>query len=142
MSFSGPGFPSIAATSRSLSAGDFPGTTFKAQDGVEVRVQYGNQRTNMELSLSFDNITDANAALIYDHYVNCRGTLGVFDVAANSLTQSGNPGFHAGVASGATNRFSATPFGMKYRYAEPPQFNSVKPGRMSATIKLIGVLDK
>ena len=38
-------------------------------------------------------------------------------------------------------RYSATPFGLKYRYAEPPQFNSVKPGRMSVTVKLIGVLD-
>lgn len=139
MSFSGPGFPSIAATSRSLVAGDFPGTTFAAQNGVQVRVQYGNQRSNVELSLSFDNITDANAALIYDHYVSCRGTLGVFDVAANSLALSGNPGFHSGAATG---RFSVTPYGMKYRYAEPPQFNSIKPGRMSATIKLVGVLDK
>lgn len=142
MSFSGPGFPSITPTSRSLTAGDFPGATFSAQNGVQVRVQYGNQRRNVELSLSFDNITDANAALIYDHYNSCRGTLGVFDVAANSLTQSGNPGFHSGTTSTSTNRFSVTPYGMKYRYAEPPQFNSVKPGRMSATIKLVGVLDK
>lgn len=142
MSFTGPSFPNIAPSSRSLSAGDFPGTTFKAQDGVEVRVQYGNQRANTELSLSFDNITDANAALIYDHYTDCRGTLGIFDVPNNSLTQSGNPGFHAGTGSGTTNRFSATPFGMRYRYAEPPQFNSVKPGRMSVIIKLVGVLDE
>ena len=41
----------------------------------------------------------------------------------------------------ASARYSATPFGLKYRYAEPPQFNSVKPGRMSVTVKLIGVLD-
>ena len=139
MSFSGPGFPSIAPTSRSLVAGDFPGSVFTAQDGAEVRVQYGSQRSNVELSLSFDNITDANAALIYDHYVSCRGTLGVFDVAANSLALTGNPGFHPGAGSG---RFSVTPYGMRYRYAEPPQFTSIKPGRMSATIKLVGVLDK
>jgi hypothetical protein len=41
----------------------------------------------------------------------------------------------------ASARYSATPFGLKYRYAEPPQFSSVKPGRMSVTVKLIGVLD-
>ena len=133
MTFYGPGFPSIGATSRSLAAGDFPGSVFTAQDGAEVRVQYGSQRSNVELSLSFDNITDAKAALIYDHYVNCRGTLGVFDFTANSLALEGNPGF---------GRFTVTPYGMQYRYAEPPQFNSVTLGRMSATIKLVGVLDR
>ena len=133
MTFYGPGFPSIAATGRSLAAGDFPGSVFTAQDGAEVRVQYGSQRSNVELSLSFDNITDAKAALIYDHYVSCRGTLGIFDFTANSLALEGNPGF---------GRFVVTPYGMQYRYAEPPQFNSVKLGRMSATIKLVGVLDR
>lgn len=140
MSFVGPVFPSIAPTSRSLNAGDFPGTTFTAQNGMESRVQYGSRRTNTELSLSFDNISDADAALIHDHYANCRGTLGIFDVGSTS--KSGNPGFDAGITPlSSTNRFSAAPFGLKYRYAEPPQFNSVKSGRMSAIIKLVGVLD-
>ena len=65
----------------------------------------------------------------------------------------GFPGFYVDAASltgyypdpnpnaFASARYSATPFGLKYRYAEPPQFNSVKPGRMSVTVKLIGVLD-
>jgi len=140
MSFVGPVFPSIVPTARSLNAGDFPGTTFTAQNGMESRVQYGNRRSNTELSLSFDNISDADAALIHDHYVNCRGTLGLFGVGYTS--KSGNPGFDAGITPlSNTNRFSAAPFGLQYRYAEPPQFNSVKPGRMSVIIKLTGVLD-
>jgi len=140
MSFVGPAFPSIAPTARSLNAGDFPGTTFTAQNGMESRVQYGSRRSNTELSLSFDNISDADAALIHDHYANCRGTLGLFGLGSTS--KSGNPGFDAGItALSSTNRFSAAPFGLQYRYAEPPQFNSVKPGRMSVTIKLTGVLD-
>jgi hypothetical protein len=65
----------------------------------------------------------------------------------------GLPGFYVDAASltgyypdpnpnaFASARYSATPFGLKYRYAEPPQFNSVKPGRMSVTVKLVGVLD-
>jgi hypothetical protein len=61
----------------------------------------------------------------------------VTSVTASTLTgyyPDPNPNAYAA-------RYSATPFGLKYRYAEPPQFNSVKPGRMSVTVKLIGVLD-
>jgi hypothetical protein len=142
MSYTGPLFPNIAATSRSLTVGDYPGTSFRSQNGAEVRVQYGNRRVGTELSFTFSNITDANAALIHDHYNDCRGTLGVFGVDRASLTQQGNPGFHDGTTPlSVNNRFSAAPWGLRYRYAEPPQFDSIKPGRMSVTVKLTGVLD-
>lgn len=140
MSFEGPTFPTLAPTSRSLVPGDFPGTKFSAQNGAEARVQYGSRRTNTEFSLSFDNISDANAALIHDHYHDCRGTLGIFHV--DYKPKEGNPGFHEGISGeNEANRFSVIPFGLKYRYAEPPQFSSVKPGRMSVTVKLTGILD-
>lgn len=141
MSFTGPDFPStVTPTARALTAGDFASSKFRSQNGAEVRVQYGNKRTNTELSLSYDNVTDAQAAAIHDHYHNCRGTVGVFGLLKNN--KQGNPGFDDANDSGGTNaRFSASPYGLKYRYAEPPQFTSIKPGRMSVAVKLVGVLD-
>ena len=54
-------FPSLAPTSRSFSAGDYPVKTFKSQNGAEVRILYGNSRTDVKLQLSYENIGDALA---------------------------------------------------------------------------------
>lgn len=140
MSTAGPDFPQLVPTARSMSPGDFASKVFRSQSGVESRVQYGNKASNKTMDLEYNNITEAHAALIHDHYLACNGTLYYFGLPQKP--KSGNETFNVNDSSGSTsNRFSATPFGLRYRYAEPPQFNSVKPGRMSVTVKLIGVLD-
>lgn len=207
----GPNFPDLVPTSRSMVPGDFASKAFRSQSGIESRVQYGNKAFNKTLDLEYNNITDALAASIHDHYLACNGTLYWFSLLERP--KAGAQGFHnpsgkfvygqaytdvpgfvgttfyfgldttknptawfttaspvngvvphpsdspppigtSVTASSLTGyypdpnpnaygsaRYSATPFGLKYRYAEPPQFNSVKPGRMSVTVKLIGVLD-
>jgi hypothetical protein len=120
--------------------GDFPSKTFTSQSGIQSTVQYGSRRTNQTIDLAYNNTTEAIAAAIYDHYLACRGTIYTFGLT--EAAKSGNPTFHLGDSSAsASNRYSAAPFGMKYKYAEPPQFDSIKPGRMSVTVKLTGVLD-
>ena len=136
----GPNFPDLVPTARSMSPGDFANKVFRSQSGIEARVQYGNRAFNKTLDLEYSNITEANAAAIHDHYQNCKGTLYIFGLPLNP--KKGNPAFDVGAeASSTNNRYSAAPFGLNYRYAEPPQFTSVKEGRMSVTVKLIGVLD-
>jgi hypothetical protein len=140
MSTAGPTFPELVPTTRSMSLGDFAGKTFRSQSGIEARVQYGNKAFDKTLDLEYSNITETDAAAIHDHYLACNGTLYYFPLPTKP--KSGNETFHINDESGSTsNRFSAAPFGLKYRYAEPPQFSSVKTGRMSVTVKLIGVLD-
>ena len=140
MSTQGPDFPNLVPTARSMSPGDFAGKTFRSQSGIEARVQYGNKAFDKTMDLEYSNITETDAALIHDHYLACNGTLYYFNLLQKP--KSGNETFHTNDSSGSTsNRYSAAPFGLRYRYAEPPQFNSVKPGRMSVTVKLIGVLD-
>jgi len=136
----GPDFPSLVPTSRSMVPGDFPSKTFSSQSGIQSTVQYGSRRSGQTLELVYDNCSEANAAAIYDHYLACKGTIYFFGVLEGA--KSGNSTFHLGDSSAsASNRYSAAPFGMRYKYAEPPQFTSVKPGRMSVTIKFVGVLD-
>jgi hypothetical protein len=107
---------------------------------VESTVQYGNRRSGQTLDLTFGNTTEVIAAAIYDHYLACRGSVCVFGLSEPA--KAGNPAFHKGDSSASPeNRYSAVPFGMKYKYQEPPQFSSVKPGVMSVSVKLIGVLD-
>ena len=140
MSTAGPNFPDLVPTARSMSPGDFASKAFRSQSGIEARVQYGNKAFDKTMDLEYSNITEADAAAIFDHYLACNGTLYYF--ALVEPAKSGNPTFHLGDSSSSTlNRYSAAPFGLRYRYAEPPQFSSVKPGRMSVTVKLIGVLD-
>ena len=78
-------FPTLVPTSRQFDAGDFPVKTYKAQSGAEVRVLYGSDRTNMTLSLSFANVTDANAQLFVDHYDEAKGTFNTFTLPDNAL---------------------------------------------------------
>ena len=140
MSTAGPDFPNLVPTARSMSPGDFAGKTFRSQSGVEARVQYGNKAFNKTLDLEYSNITETNAAAIHDHYLACNGTLYYFGLPTKP--KSGNETFHVNNESSSTaNRYGANSFGLKYRYAEPPQFSSVKTGRMSVTVKLLGVLD-
>jgi hypothetical protein len=123
-----------------MSPGNFAGKFFRSQSGIEARVQYGNKTFDKTMDLEFNNITETNAASIHDHYLGCKGTLYTFNLLPDA--KSGNVGFHnESSANIEDDRFSAVPFGLRYRYAEPPQFNSVRPGRMSVTVRLIGVLD-
>jgi len=138
----GPTFPDLTPSARSMSPGNFAGKTFRSQSGIETRIQYGNKSTDKSLELEFNAVTEADAAQIHDHYQACNGTLFTFWMSIKPL--AGNPAFHQGDDSyslNTANRFNSTPFGLRWRYAEPPQFTSIKPGRMSVTVKLLGVLD-
>lgn len=140
MSTAGPNFPNLVPTARSMSPGDFASKVFRSQSGIEARVQYGDRAFNKTLDLEYSNINETDAAAIHDHYLACKGTLYYFGLPQNP--KSGNSTFHQNDQTANTlDRFSADPFGLRYRYAEPPQFNSVKEGRMSVTVKLIGVLN-
>ena len=49
-------FPTLKPTSREFNPGDWPIKRYNAQSGAEVRILYGNRRTNATLSLSYDKI--------------------------------------------------------------------------------------
>jgi hypothetical protein len=138
VSSQGPDFPNYVPSSRSLAMGDFPSKSFTSQSGIQATVQYGNRRTGQTLDLAYNNTTEDIAAAVYDHYLACKGTIYWFFVLED--VKKGNSTFH-NQSSSSNGRYSATPWGMRYKYAEAPQFSSIKPGRMSVTVKLIGVLD-
>ena len=61
-------FPSLTPTGRQFTPGDFPNKRFNSQSGAEVRILYGSRRVNATLSLSYANVTDANAESFLDDY--------------------------------------------------------------------------
>lgn len=124
-------FPTLIPTSRAFNAGDWPVKTFRSQNGSEVRILYGSNRTGMALELQYLNITDANADLFLTHYNEVQGTYGTFTLPATGAK---------GGWTGSNNSLDVTGTGNSWRYSEAPNVQSVKPGVSSVTIKLVGVL--
>ena len=129
-------FPSLVPTSRTFESGNYPVKTFKAQNGAEHRILYGSNRTNMKLSLSYANITDANAELFLDHFDAVQGTFQTFELARFQV----GAGATRGGWEGNGDALGATGQGNQYRYEGPPQVVQVRPGISTVTVNLIGVL--
>jgi hypothetical protein len=124
-------FPNLVPTSRSFQSGDYPVKTFKAQNGAEVRILYGSKRTNMKMSLTYANITDANAALFLDHFhTETSGTFNTFEIESNTR----------GGWAALKKYLGANDAGNRWRYEQAPQQVQVRPGISTVTVSLIGVL--
>ena len=123
-------FPSITPTARTFDPGNFPIKTYRSESGQETRILYGSTRIDLKMSLTYANITDAEAELFLDQFDEVQGTLKRF----NLRTQT-KRGFE-GDASKLENRAA----GVKYRYESPPQLTQVRPGVSTVTVNLIGVL--
>ena len=126
-------FPSIKPSSRNYSPGEFPQTSFEAQNGAVTVLRFGSRRVNSELSLGFDNITDSEASSILANYevVNRTWEYVTFTVLNGSVG--------AGSLSGYIEESGGS--GLRWRYSGPPTVSSIKPGICSVQCKFIGVLD-
>jgi hypothetical protein len=125
-------FPTLRPTSREYSPGDWPTKRFNSQSGAEIRFLYGNQRTNAKLSLTYENIEDANALAFLDDYDAQYGTLRTFRLPVE--VRAGWAYSGEGVRSGM-----AAPANGGWRYESEPQVRNVKPGRSSVTVNLVAV---
>lgn len=121
-------FPSLTPTSRQFETGDYPIKTFKSQSGAEVRILYGSQRTNMKLSLSYSNVSDANTELFINHFDETKGTYSVFNLPTAVL--AGWTGSSDALDASGSNQ---------WRYEAAPQVASVRPGLSTVTVALVGV---
>lgn len=131
-------FPSRVPSSRSFSPGNWPIKTFRSQNGIETRILYGDKRTSLTLQLSYKNVADSVATEFLNHYYSdaVKGTYKTFDIHQNTLggyeDGTGNTDILKTSHSTATNR---------WRYSGPPQVTSVRPGRSTVTVNLVGALD-
>jgi hypothetical protein len=121
-------FPSLTPTGRQFTPGDFPNKRFNSQSGAEVRILYGSRRTNAVLSLSYANVTDANAESFLDDYSEQLGTFRTFTLPSEVFE-----GW-----SGETATLDAPP-GTEWRYDAEPQVQAVRPGISSVTVSLRAV---
>jgi len=126
-------FPALVPSSRSYEPGVFPETQFQAQNGAVVRVRYGNQRAGSRLSLTFANITDVNAALILQNYVDVMDDDNYAAFTASNVA--------AGAATQLVPWITETNSLLKWKYASPPSVQSVKPGLSTVSCEFIGELE-
>ena len=112
-------FPAIHPSSRRYKPGRLPETIFEAQNGATTFVQFGNQFVNAEMSMTFKNIDDDEAAQILTHYRSVKlNDYVVFD-ADRGLGGLGDD-LHAAFDKGDKE--------LRWRYNGPPQVTSVIPG--------------
>lgn len=122
-------FPTLQPTSRNFDPGNYPVKTFQAQSGAEIRILYGSKRVKQSLSLSYENITDSQAEQFVTHFDDVLGTYETF-----SLPSAVRAGW------GATASTLDAVAGAAWRYDNPPEITSVKPGISTVQVSLVAVL--
>lgn len=119
-------FPSVKPSSRSWTPGARPQTIHQALDGVEIRFVHGTRTVGQQLSVVFENVTEAVGKSITDHYAANGTTYGTFALPAEVFA-----GMNAyDYTNEATNA---------WRYAGPPQVTYQTPGYQTVTVDLLGV---
>ena len=81
----------------------------------------------MKMSLTYRNVTDANAELFLDDFEAQKGTYTAFAINED-------------LKGGWTGNSDALDSNDKWRYAGPPQVVQVKPGVSNVQVNLVGVL--
>lgn len=127
-------FPNIKPTARAYSPGEFPQTKFQAQNGAVTVVRFGNRRVNSSLELSFDNISDAQAADILDHYVSVNDDWDYATFSSSNGSAGANDDLVAYIQESGGS-------GLRWRYSGPPTVASVRPGRSTVQCSFTGFLD-
>ena len=128
-------FPEIEPTDRSFNAPRWPTSSDTTKSGAITRRLWGSRPNSGQLSLKFQNTTDANAAAILAAYDNAKGpvdTLTLPDILFNGANAN-LKAWLDGSAHGA---------GLLWCFTEgsPPQVESIAPGRSTVTVNLTAEL--
>ena len=127
-------FPTIEPTARNFTAPKWPTSGLTAQNGVTTRRLWGSRPAQAQLSLTFTNITDDNAALILQAYNSAKGA--TTDLTLPSIIWNGA----SANLTGWLNTTS-TGAGMRWFFAEdPPNVESAAPNRSTVSVQLVAEL--
>ena len=131
-------FPEMVPTTRSFTMGDYPSTTYRSLSGAIFKRNFGNKQTGYRLDMTFRNIGDSTqlrtnsgaAKQILDHYETVEGTFQGFTLPEMIFS---------GMDAGLRGKIQK-PADISWRYAAPPQVQSVKANVSTVTVRLIGEL--
>jgi hypothetical protein len=115
-------FPTVIPSTRTHTPGTYPVSSYAATSGDETRLRHGNRIVGQQLTLSYDNITEAEWLLLRSHYL-----------AHEPLRRSFN--LPAEVLAGETaDQFVET--GYSWIYAGMPDVDDTQPDIHSVAITL------
>lgn len=125
-------FPKIKPTNRSFTLGDFPVKTYRSLSGKVIRRSFGNKPFGATIDLSFENITEAKAKEIYNHYYGQQGTLTGFTLPAEVYA-----GLTASELGQLFTQGGPNANTLEWLYSEPPEMQSVYKGITTVSVKLV-----
>lgn len=128
-------FPAgLVPTRRSYSPGAYPQTVFQAANGATTVVRFGNRRVDAELQLGFDNIDDARAVELLALYETTQATGDWINMSSDNAPSGADLALRLYFTESGGS-------GLRWRFAEPPQVESVFPGISSVQCRLVARLD-
>lgn len=124
-------YPAITPSSRKFKAPQFPVTSVVSQSGATTRRLWGSRPVQAELSMTYRNITDDQAAAIVEHYDDCKGS-----ITKVSLPDS----TWAGASTKLLKQLRLDEYGtgIDWFFAATPTVNNIFPGVSTVQVKLIG----
>ena len=124
-------YPAITPSSRQFKAPSFPVTAVVSQSGATTRRLWGSRPVQAELSMTYRNVTDDQAAAIVGHYDDCKGP----------ITKASLPDATWDGASSDLRKYielNEYGTGIDWYFAAAPTVDSIFPGVSTVQVKLIG----
>lgn len=125
-------FPAITPTAMDFTAPEFPVRSNTSLSGVVSRRIFGNRGSRSVLSLSFDNITDDNAAEILTAWNAGSGSLDALTVPTEVFD---------GADTALSDYLTAGGDDLTWHFAEAPRVTRVKPGISTVRVTLEATRD-
>jgi hypothetical protein len=121
-------FPSLEPSARSFDLGEFPVVPLPRYGRNAQRFLQGSAAYGQQLTLTYGEISDADAQLLRDHYNNREGEVLAFFVP--DIIWQGHTGISIGL-----------PFDGWFRYAGEPQEQALDNGQVTMTVQLRAIND-
>ena len=132
-------FPSsITPSKRDFTLGQYSTKTYRSLAGTTVKRSYGNKPHSYQLSLQYENITDADTLLFINHYNDTGGGFSRF--ALPDKIFRGMSGATDNPSTGLTATIQK-PYGIRWEYSSPPKVQSVYNGISTVSIDLTGEIN-
>lgn len=122
-------FPALTPTSRNFAPGVYPQKTYRALNGAAIKRTFGNKPYGATLELEYQNIPDATAVTLLNHYQSQTAANRRFALSSNVT---------AGMSGSLATIASASADNLRWEYAKPPEVSSVRPGFSTVRILLAG----
>ena len=124
-------YPAITPSTRQFKAPQYAVTAVVSQSGATNRRLWGSRPVQAELSLTYRNIGDDDAAAIVGHYDDCKGS-----IAKASLPNATWDGASADLKSYL--KLDKYGKGIDWFFASPPTVDNIFPGVSTVQVRLIG----